>query len=75
MVLIFKTCTIILFFGTHKKNMRHFGTDTKLLIMNKLKVKQLKMLNQDNNQDMLSRLSETRANSPKFFLSLHYDFS
>jgi len=34
--------------------------------MNKFKAKQWKMLNQDNNKDILSRLSETRANIQVF---------
>lgn len=42
--------------------MGHFGTNRKQLIMYVLNVRPLKMLNQDINQDILSRLSETRAN-------------
>jgi hypothetical protein len=36
--------------------MGHIGTDIKQLIMNRLKTKLLKIMNQDNNQDKMSRL-------------------
>ncbi len=43
--------------------MGQFGTKANLLIMNILNVNKL---NQDNNQDILSRLSETRASLQEF---------
>ena len=47
MVHIFRTCTIILKAGTHKKNVGHSGTNIKQLIMNTLISKPIATLNQD----------------------------